>query len=110
MRLALRIGRRLDRHLRHCAAEMPDEDLALRAWQFANTGQQSSDHGLGQIHEIMALPVIARPRREQRIERGLPLSERLWADRSGDWLAQTTELGKGRFSVPHVAAIAGGER
>ena len=109
VRIALRIGCRVRLNAAHRAADMGDENLALRRGQGADCAEQLVYGLVRQVPEVVALPVVARARLQERIERGLPAGEGMGADHIGDGVPQGAELGHGFLALGHVAAIAGGE-
>src|SRR6185437_507360 len=68
VRPALRVGGGVRRDAAHRAAEMADEDLALAGRQAADRVDHDRESSVGELDEIVALPVVAGARREQRVE------------------------------------------
>ena len=67
------------------------------------------DRAVREVGEVVALPVVARARRQQRIERRLPADERVRRDDVGDRLAERAQRARRLLALRHVARVAGGE-
>jgi len=61
-------------------SDLTEKDLAMRRWKVADVLQGRIDGFIAQFREIVRLPIIARARRQQRVEGLLPGAIRLHAD------------------------------
>lgn len=75
-----RIGHRLGRNACRLGADCADEYLGLGRRQRAGVFDDSVDQAVAELHQVVRLPVVARTRRQERIERLLPSGERLHPD------------------------------
>ena len=107
--VAVRPSRGVGRDARHRPADMRDEHLAFGRGQRAHGAEHRVDRAVRKVGEVVALPVVARSRRQQRIERCLPAHERVRRNDVGDRLAQRAQRARRLFALRHVAAVAGGE-
>ena len=103
MRTALRKCGGVGGNAARRAADMANEDLAFRPGQLAHGFGQDFDRLVGKVGEIMALPVIARAGREQRVERLLPADEGVGTDDIGNRLSDRAQARQSPFRLPAMS-------
>ena len=94
------------------ACHTPDvakKDFALRSGQLPRRFGQGFDRRIGQLGEVMALPVVASARSKQGIERLLPVGEVMGRDDIDDGLPDCPKLRSLHFRALHVSAMAHGK-
>ncbi len=67
------------------------------------------DSRIAQLDEVVALPVVARAGRQQRVEGRLPAGERLRAHDVGDRFAERAQRRHGLFALFQIAGVAEGK-
>lgn len=104
-----RVGHCLGRYAGRLAADRADKDLALRRRQCACVFDDDIDRAVAELREVMRLPVVARTRREERIEGLLPCGVRLHPDVLAVRRAEPAQRPDQLLTLSRVACIAQGE-
>src|SRR5262245_21781559 len=104
--MALRKGCGLRPHTACRAANMSDENLTFWPRKFRHRIEENIDGFVRQIHEVMTLPIIADPGRQQWVENLLPTDEWCRTNDVGNGLADRTQLGHRLLTLFDTAAVA----
>src|SRR5690348_8104472 len=106
---ATRKRRRLDRHASDGTTDVCDENFAFRRRQAPGKVNHLREECVVELAEIMGLPVIASPRREQWVKRLLPTRKWMEPDHIGDGLAELAKRCQELFALTSVAQKAYGD-
>ena len=106
---AMGVGRRLRRHAIYLSAQLPQEDLTVRRRYLGCGVDYDVQELVAQLHQVVGLPIVPSPRRQQRVKRPLKVDVGRGADVFAVGITKATKGRDQPLALHHVPRVASGQ-